>query len=58
MEPEDIQEETKDTTTYGSLRLAWEKFRDYCYLVQDSKFFNNLTIAMIVMNAIVLAIIW
>lgn len=42
----------------SSARIAWEKFRDLCYIIQKSKKFEHLTTAMILSNAIVLALIW
>ena len=42
----------------GALHRAWEGFRDLCYIVQDSKIFQHLTTAMILCNAVVLAITW
>ena len=39
-------------------RMAWEGFRDLCYIIQDSKIFQHLTTAMILCNAVVLAITW
>ena len=48
----------EDPTTYGPVRRMWEGFRDVCYIVQDSKSFQNLTIGIIIANAIILAIVW
>ena len=36
----------------------WESFRDLCYIIQDSKTFQHITTAMILCNAVVLAIVW
>ncbi len=47
-----------DRDTMGLIRRGWERFRDYCYFIQDKKWFSNLTMAMIICNAIVLAIVW
>lgn len=46
------------TASYSPLRRMWEGFRDLCYIVQDSKFFQNLTTGLIIANAIVLAMVW
>ena len=48
----------EDPTSYGPVRRMWEGFRDVCYIVQDSKSFQNLTIGIIIANAIILAIVW
>ena len=40
------------------VRQMWEAFRDLCYIIQDSKTFQHLTTAMILSNAVVLAIVW
>lgn len=40
------------------VRLGWERLRDYCYVVQDSKWFEWTTTTMIVLNAIALALVW
>ena len=48
----------EDPTSYGPVRRMWEGLRDVCYIVQDSKSFQNLTIGIIIANAIILAIVW
>ena len=42
----------------GALGRMWEGVRDVCYIIQDSKTFQHLTMAMILSNAVVLAITW
>ena len=42
----------------SAVRRLWEAFRDLCYAVQDSKTFQHITTAMIVSNAVILAIVW
>jgi hypothetical protein len=37
---------------------AWERVRDYCYIIQDSQVFQHTTTIVIILNAITLAIIW
>ena len=44
--------------SWGPVRRAWEGFRDLCFVIQDSKWFQYLTIAMIILNAISMAIQW
>ena len=40
------------------LSEPWETFRDLCYELQDSKGFYVVATAMIILNAIVLALVW
>ena len=42
----------------GWLRRQWELLRDICDIIQASKTFQHLTTAIIVINAIILAIVW
>ncbi|KAG1653438.1 hypothetical protein FOA52_010471 [Chlamydomonas sp. UWO 241] len=42
----------------SALRRAWERVRDYCYIIQCSKWFEHTTTGMIIANAIVLALVW
>ena len=42
----------------GPARRLWESSRDLCYIIQDSKTFQHITTAMILCNAVVLAIVW
>jgi hypothetical protein len=42
----------------GPWRVAWENLQDLCYIIQDTKAFQFLTLALIVLNALVLAVIW
>jgi hypothetical protein len=48
----------EDPPSFGPFRRTWERLRDVCYIIQDSKFFQHFTMAMIIANAIVLAIVW
>ena len=42
----------------GFVRRAWENLRDTCDVIQDSKVFQLITLAIIVLNAIIMAINW
>ena len=53
-----VEEDDVGSHGPGVVRQAWERFRDLCYVIQSMKVFQHLTTAMIVMNAVVLAIIW
>lgn len=50
--------EEKEERPWSRTRLLWEQFRDTCYLVQASAVFQHFTTAMIICNAIVLALVW
>ena len=44
--------------SYGLLKRHWEMFRDICFYIQSSKWFQHLTMAVIVLNSISMAIQW
>lgn len=47
-----------DIPQAGPLRMAWERLRDICYVVQASRWFDNLTTLVIIMNSAILAVVW
>jgi hypothetical protein len=47
-----------DQVRVGCIGRSWEWTRDTCYIIQDTKTFQHTTTAMILLNAITLAITW
>ena len=47
-----------DIQHVGPVRIAWERLRDICYVIQASRWFDNLTTVVIIMNSAILAVVW
>src|SRR5690242_20129627 len=48
----------RDRTRRGAVAAGWDRCQALCYVVCRAKWFSHLTTAVIVLNALMMALVW